>query len=63
MVLCFEELLTWPMIKAVIRRPDTLVGINNRHWCPGDSVAILQDSIMGTWGRLGGVPTLTATNN
>ena len=62
-VLCFEELLTWPMIKAVIRRPDTLVGINNRHWCPGDSVAILQDSIMGNWGRLGGVSTLTATNN
>jgi apolipoprotein N-acyltransferase len=62
-VLCFEELLTWPMMKAIIQKPDTLVGVDNRHWCPGDTVAILQNSIVDTWGRLAGVPTITATNN
>jgi hypothetical protein len=62
-VLCFEEFFTWPTIKAVICKPGILVGIDNRHWCPGDHVAILQNLIVEVWGRLAGVPTLTATNN
>lgn len=61
-LICYEQLLLLPVLVSVAHHPDVLVGAANLWWAKGTSIGAIQHSTLAAWGRLFGVPVLSATN-
>jgi apolipoprotein N-acyltransferase len=61
-LVCYEQFLTWPVLKAALERPNLLVGIANDYWCVNTRVPAMQRRVIRMWANLFQVPVLTATN-
>lgn len=62
-VVCYEELLTWPMLAAVLSKRDIVVGVANEHYEGRNLISTVEVSIAKIWIRLVGTPILIATNH
>jgi apolipoprotein N-acyltransferase len=61
-LICYEQLLAWPVIASLWKRPSVVVAVANDHWVAGTSVPTYQRLATGVWCRLFGLPFLSATN-
>lgn len=61
-LVCYEQLVTWPVLTAMLQRPTILVGVANDHWAFGTPIAASQVIAIRAWSRLFGIPAITATN-
>lgn len=61
-LICYEQFLTWPVLKAALERPNLLVGIANDYWCVNTRVPATQRRVIRMWANLFQIPVLTATN-
>jgi hypothetical protein len=61
-VICYEQLLSWSMLKAVSGTPDVLVGAANGWWAKDTSIPAIQREMMRAYGRLFGVGVVMAGN-
>lgn len=61
-LICYEQLLTWPILQSVLENPTIILGIANNYWCRGTRVPQAQQSCTRAWARLFNLPFLTATN-
>ena len=61
-LICYEQLLAWPVIASLCKRPSVVVAVANDHWVAGTVVAAYQRLATGVWCRLFGLPFLSATN-
>lgn len=62
-LICYEQLLVWPILQSALYRPDAIVGIANAWWATQTSVPSIQIASLEAWSRLFGIPLVTAFNN
>ena len=61
-VICYEQLLIWPVITSFKEHPTALVGIANEYWARSTTVPEVQHACLASWARLFHVPMLWAEN-
>ena len=61
-LICYEQLLTWPILQSALEHPTLILGIANDYWCRGTDVPQAQQACTRAWARLFNIPALTATN-
>jgi apolipoprotein N-acyltransferase len=61
-LICYEQLLVWPMVHSAIERPTLIVGISNAAWTKHTYIPAAQDACLQAWFRLFGIPYVSATN-
>ena len=61
-VICYEQLLVWPILQSMLSNPDLIVAVGNNWWATGTSIMAIQRSSTEAWGRLFGIPIVFAFN-
>jgi hypothetical protein len=61
-LICYEQILAYPVLASMLQQPTVLVGISNMYWFSGTTIPRYQASAIRAWAKLFGVPYLTATN-
>ena len=62
-LICYEQILTYPILASMLQRPNILVGISNAFWFTGTPIPRYQANAVRAWARLLGVPYLLAVNS
>jgi apolipoprotein N-acyltransferase len=62
-LICYEQLLTWPMLRSATERPTLLVAISNEEWTASTIVPRIQHTCVRVWARLFGLPVISAINS
>ncbi|MGY8527630.1 nitrilase-related carbon-nitrogen hydrolase [Paracidovorax citrulli] len=61
-LICYEQLLVWPVLVSMANRPEILVGAANDWWAQGTSIPHIQRQVTDVWARLFGIPSVWVTN-
>jgi hypothetical protein len=61
-VICYEQLLVWPMLMSATEHPTLIVRIANDYWAVGARIPAVQKAAMRAWSRLFGIPSFLAIN-
>ena len=61
-LICYEQLLVWPILQSALYRPDAIVAIANAWWATGTSVPAIQTASVTAWSRLFGASLVTSFN-
>jgi hypothetical protein len=62
LLICYEQLLVWPMLQSAIERPTVLIGIASEYWTTRTPVPAAQWACLRAWSRLFAIPVVTAFN-
>lgn len=61
-LICYEQLLVWPILQSMLNSPDVIVATGNGWWTAGTSIAEIQRTNTQAWARLFDVPLVMAFN-
>lgn len=61
-LICYEQLLVWPVLQSMLHRPDVIVASGNGWWTAGTSIIAIQRASALAWSRLFNLPLVTAFN-
>jgi hypothetical protein len=61
-LICYEQLLIWPILQSMLYRPDLVVASANDWWTRGTNIPAVQEAVATSWGRLFDLPVLAAFN-
>lgn len=61
-LICYEQLLVWPVLHSAAERPTLIVGMANQYWVRNTSIPEAQRASLKAWARLFGLPLLIAEN-
>ena len=61
-LICYEQLITWPVFISMLREPEILVGVANDYWAADTTIPTFQSSAVKSWARLFRVPYILAVN-
>ncbi|WP_246802800.1 conjugal transfer protein TraB [Ensifer sp. ENS02] len=61
-LICYEQLLIWPVLHSMIYSPDMIVATGNGWWTSGTSIVAIQKASAAAWARLFDLPLVTAFN-
>lgn len=61
-LICYEQLLVWPVFTAVSEPPTVLVTVSNAVWTKGTPIPAVQRSAVWAWSRLFDLPAISAVN-
>jgi hypothetical protein len=61
-LICYEQLLVWPMLRSVREHPTVIVGMANEYWSKYTYAEAIQASALESWGRLFDIPVVSAVN-
>ncbi len=61
-LICYEQLLVWPVLQSAFQRPDRIVAIANGWWAKDTSIPAIQRASVEAWARLFDLPLVTAFN-
>jgi apolipoprotein N-acyltransferase len=61
-LICYEQLLVWPILASAAENPDILLGIANDYWAEGTSINAIQGACLRAWARLFKFPLFFSTN-
>jgi len=61
-LICYEQLLVWPVLQSMLHAPDMIVASGNGWWTAGTSIIGIQRASAEAWARLFGVPLVVAFN-
>ena len=62
-LICYEQILTWPILASVPQHPTVIIGISNSFWFAGTPIPRYQASALRAWAKLFGLPSLLAMNS
>ncbi|MFC6523213.1 hypothetical protein ACFQAT_29045 [Undibacterium arcticum] len=62
-IICYEQILMWPILISAANSPDLLIAPSNIWWAKQTSVAEIQRQAMTSWGLLFDIPVLFAVNS
>jgi apolipoprotein N-acyltransferase len=62
-LICYEQLLPWSYLSSLWQGPTVLVGMSNANWTKETVIPRNQEATLKAWGRLLGVPVVSATNH
>lgn len=61
-LVCYEQLLIWPVLQSALGSPDLLVAPANGWWTSGTDIVPIQIAATTAWARLFGLPLIFAIN-
>ncbi|OYW12933.1 MAG: hypothetical protein B7X34_01215, partial [Acidobacteriia bacterium 12-62-4] len=61
-LICYEQLLVWPMVHSALEGPTLIVGLSNATWTKHTYIPAAQQACLQTWSRLLGIPYISAAN-
>ena len=61
-LVCYEQLLIWPMLRSMLEEPQVLIGVANDWWAAGTIIPAIQRQVVDAWGRLFALPVVFAMN-
>jgi hypothetical protein len=61
-LICYEQLLVFPVLASMFEHPAILVGTANDYWARGTPIPRIQTAALSAWSRLFRVPVITAVN-
>ena len=62
LLICYEQLLVWPVVRSAADKPELFIGIANDYWAVHTHFPKIQTSSLTSWGRLFNLPVLSAVN-
>jgi hypothetical protein len=62
-LICYEQLLTFPILASMLQHPSVIVGISNTFWVNATTIPQYQASAVRAWARLFRLPYLLAANS
>lgn len=62
-LICYEQLIIWPVLQSALHHPDTLLAVGNGWWAAGTSIPAIQHASAEAWARLFGLSLVTAFNS
>jgi len=62
-LICYEQLITWPILQSMLHRPDVIVATGNGWWTTGTSIVPIQRVSALAWASLFKTPIVIAFNN
>lgn len=61
-LICYEQLIVWPVIQSMLHAPDLIVATGNGWWAAGTSIPAIQQTSATAWARLFAIPIVIAFN-
>lgn len=61
-LICYEQILVWPVLQSAFHGPDVIVATGNGWWTGGTSIVAIQKAAATAWARLFGLPVVMAFN-
>ncbi len=61
-LICYEQLLVWPVLQSILNSPDIIVATGNGWWTSGTSIVAIQQASTVAWAKLFGLPLVSAFN-
>lgn len=61
-LICYEQLLIWPVLRSMAEAPEVLLGVANDWWAAGTAIPAIQRQVVNVWGRLFALPVVFAAN-
>lgn len=61
-LICYEQLLVWPVLQSFLQSPDLLVAISNGWWAGGSGIDDVQSVAVVAWAALFDRPLVTSFN-
>lgn len=61
-LICYEQLLVWPVLQSAFHRPDAIVAVGNGWWTSGTSIIDIQQASSEAWARLFDLPLVISFN-
>jgi apolipoprotein N-acyltransferase len=61
-VICYEQLIVWPVLMTMIQRPTVLYAPANDYWATSTTIPTFQRTATRSWARLFGIPCLVVVN-
>ena len=61
-VICYEQLLPWPILSSMAERPTLLVAVSNAVWTRGTPIPAVQAASVSAWSRLFNLPAVVSVN-
>jgi apolipoprotein N-acyltransferase len=62
-LICYEQLLTWPVLRSAVESPTLLIAMSNEVWTANTVVPRVQHACARAWARLFGLPLISAINS
>jgi predicted amidohydrolase len=62
-LICYEQMLTFPILTAMLQHPTVIIGISNTFWVDGTTVPRYQASALRGWARLFRLSYFLAVNS
>ena len=62
-LICYEQLLIWPILHSAMGSPDALVAPANGWWTANTDIVAIQIAVTTAWARLFDVPLVMAINS
>ena len=61
-LICYEQLIVWPVLQSMLNDPDVIVAVGNGWWTSGTSIVDIQRTSARAWGRLFDKPVIFSFN-
>jgi hypothetical protein len=61
-LICYEQLLVWPVLQSAFHRPDVIITVGNGWWTAGTSIIDVQKASSTAWARLFDLPLVISFN-
>lgn len=61
-LICYEQLLLWPVLHSMVEGPDLLIVIGNGWWTAGAKIVAVQRASATAWARLFSIPLVMSFN-
>lgn len=61
-LICYEQLLIWPIIQSALHRPEIIIATGNGWWTQGTNIVAIQKASAIAWAALFGIPVVMAFN-
>ena len=62
-LICYEQLIVWPVLQSLLQEPDFIVAVGNGWWTKGTSIVAIQRASTQAWARLFAKPLVLSFNN
>jgi apolipoprotein N-acyltransferase len=62
-LICYEELLTFPVLASMLHHPTAIIGISNSFWFDETTIPAYQAAALRGWARLFRLPLFMAVNS
>ena len=62
-LICYEQLIVWPILQSVLLGPDVIVATGNGWWTGDTNIVPIQKASAKAWASLFGLPLVIAFND